>query len=171
MEADNPSFIAEIRGAEYDPNLALLELLAVGQPVTFHSATHRLASATAKSLPTRRRHLLRRYSAVCRQAGLFAEISATKEVATHKAFYEAKLSQNGGLLAIPTGIADEQNTEDFHKESEGHAARARRYILDVLPKYLPNTTLTSPHGWQYSSRQLGPNSTESDTLARISHRR
>jgi hypothetical protein len=74
------------------------------------------------------------------------EISATEEVATHMAFYESKLSQNGGLLAIPTGIADGHNTEDFHKESEGHAARARKYILDVLPKYLPNTTLTSPHG-------------------------
>ncbi|KAJ7783466.1 hypothetical protein DFH07DRAFT_864483 [Mycena maculata] len=65
--------------------------------------------------------------------------SQSPEGAPYKAFYETKLAQNGGMLAIAKGTAPPEHKELFFKRSEEHSANIKAALLEVLPGALPDS--------------------------------
>jgi len=110
------SIIQTVHEDKYDPNFALLlsrndnELSAKGGDLPGLFLAHREAA-------------LEKYS-------------ATPEAAPFKAFYDAKLAGNGGLLAIYQGKAPEEVKEGFFKQSQAHFANVTAFVFEVLPSHL-----------------------------------
>ncbi|KAJ6627216.1 hypothetical protein B0H10DRAFT_2161300 [Mycena sp. CBHHK59/15] len=71
-----------------------------------------------------------------RQAAL-EKYSQGPDAEPHKAFYEAKIAQNGGLLAIFTGKAPEEAKAGFFTRSQAHFDSVKSAVLEVFPGVLP----------------------------------
>ncbi|KAJ7102211.1 hypothetical protein B0H15DRAFT_318733 [Mycena belliarum] len=71
-----------------------------------------------------------------RQAAL-EKYSQSADAAPYKAFYETKLAQNGGMLAIVTGKAPEEHKAGFFAKSQAHFDSVKGAVLEVLPGFLP----------------------------------
>ncbi|TFK46409.1 hypothetical protein OE88DRAFT_1707598 [Heliocybe sulcata] len=117
VAAGTPSFIEKVHDDQYDPNFAFLlarddaelSAKASGFPFTF---------------------LENRQNALTTQ-------SATPEGAEFKAFYDAKITGNGGLLDIYRGKASEDVKTGFFTQSRKHWDNLRVFILQILPATLP----------------------------------
>lgn len=66
-------------------------------------------------------------------------ISATPDAAEFKAFYDEKISVNGGLLKIYKYEVPEEAKNGFFQASIGHAANVRDFILNTITAKLPSS--------------------------------
>ncbi|EEB95385.1 hypothetical protein MPER_05655 [Moniliophthora perniciosa FA553] len=62
---------------------------------------------------------------------------ASTEATPFKAFYEAKIAANGGLLGIYKGEAPDAAKEGFFKQSQAHYDTIAAFVNHDLPNYLP----------------------------------
>ncbi|KAJ7666404.1 hypothetical protein B0H17DRAFT_950902 [Mycena rosella] len=69
--------------------------------------------------------------------GALEKYAADPEGAPFKAFYEAKLAQNGGGLAISNGTAPEEAKAGFFAMSTAHFAAIKAALYEILPGVLP----------------------------------
>ncbi|KAJ7786013.1 hypothetical protein B0H16DRAFT_14451 [Mycena metata] len=108
-----------IHEQKYDPNFAMLlsrndaELSAKGSGMAGHFTTRR-------------------------QVGL-EKYAASAEGAQFKAFYDAKLAQNGGLLAIIQGKAPEEAKTGLFTSSAVHFENIKSGLFELLPSFLPDS--------------------------------
>lgn len=65
--------------------------------------------------------------------------STTPDGNEHGDFYKAKIAGNGGLLAIYSGTAPDKATQQFYATSQQHWENLRKFILEELPGYLPES--------------------------------
>jgi hypothetical protein len=61
------------------------------------------------------------------------------EAVAHQSFYDAKKEGNGGLLAIYEGNVPEQTKQEFILQSQQHWLNIAEFILNALPRYIPET--------------------------------
>ncbi|KAJ7456702.1 hypothetical protein FB451DRAFT_1276887 [Mycena latifolia] len=111
------AIIETIHEEKYDPNFAML-------------LSRDDAELTAKSSGMAGMFLSSRQAALEKH-------SQTPEAEPHKAFYETKLAQNGGLLAIVTGKAPAEHKAGFFAKSQAHFDSVKTAVFEVLPGFLP----------------------------------
>ncbi|KAJ7130072.1 hypothetical protein C8R43DRAFT_670276 [Mycena crocata] len=73
-----------------------------------------------------------------RQAAL-EKYSQAPEAAPFKAFYEKKLGENGGMLAIITGKAPAEHKAGFFAKSQAHFDSIKSAVSTLLPSFLPES--------------------------------
>ncbi len=69
-----------------------------------------------------------------------AKVAASTEGKEFEEFYADKIAGNGGLLDIYRGNALEATKDGFFQQSQDHFANVGAYILQSLPKRLPEDT-------------------------------
>jgi len=122
--ASKPSgtnLVVRIHEADIDPNFALLlarsddELKAKGAGIALAFLSNRQASLE-KNAPT-------------------------PEAAKHTEFYKSKMADNGMLKSIYEGNAPPEAKGQFYAASNKHWDNLRKFILEELPTYLPESGL------------------------------
>ncbi|KAF4572745.1 GST N-terminal domain-containing protein [Pleurotus pulmonarius] len=120
VKAGNADFIKEIHEDSIDPNFALL--LARNQEEL---------AAKAAGLPG---------VFLSNRQDTLAKVAASTEGKEFEEFYADKIAGNGGLLDIYRGNALEATKDGFFQQSQNHFANVGAYILQSLPKRLPEDT-------------------------------
>ncbi|KAJ7139837.1 hypothetical protein C8R44DRAFT_606389 [Mycena epipterygia] len=113
------AIIDTIHDDKFDPNFAM-----------FLSRDEAELSAKGSGMPgmfvAKRQEALEKYS-------------QEAEGAPHKDFYEAKLAQNGGMLAVVTGKAPAEHKAGFFAKSQDHFDTVKTAVFEVLPGFLPTS--------------------------------
>ncbi|KAJ7462674.1 hypothetical protein B0H11DRAFT_89997 [Mycena galericulata] len=113
------SIIETIHEEKYDPNFAMF-MSRNDEELTKKS------SGLAGTFLSRRQAALEKYS-------------QSPDAEPYKVFYETKLAQNGGMLAIATGKAPAEHKAGFFAKSEGHFTSVKSAVFEVLPGILPDS--------------------------------
>jgi len=115
----NPSLINRIHEDALDPNFPLLAVRNDEQ-----------LKASAAGFP---------FTFVDNRQNALLAYSKAPEAAQFKAFYDAKIQGNGGVLAIYKGEVPEEVKQGFYKQSTVHWEHITSYILKELPDLLPES--------------------------------